>query len=66
MNELKMQWTPFVTKHSTLDSEIKEVDKRIKMSGLKKVFEVAKVTDSDIRQILREIRKEKFGEPELG
>lgn len=65
LNELKGQWTPFVKRNSTADEEMKAVEKRIKVSGLAKAFEVAGITSTDIRTVLREIRKEKFGEPEL-
>ena len=65
LSELKSQWQPFVTRHSTLDEEMTKVNQRIKQSGLKKAFEIVGVTDADIREVLREIRKEKFsGEKE--
>ena len=58
--ELKTQWQPFVTRHSTLDEEMTKVNQRIKQSGLKKAFEIVNITDADIRVTLKQIREEKF------
>ena len=59
--QLKPQWTPYVKQSSTIGEEMQAVEKRIKQSGLSKAFEVAGITNVDIRKILEEIRSEKFG-----
>jgi catalase (peroxidase I) len=61
LSQLKPQWIPYIKENSTISDDITMVQKRIKLSGLSKAFEVAGITNTDIRKVLEEIRVEKYG-----
>jgi len=60
LSQLKPQWIPYIKRNSTIDEDMKAVEKRVKVSGLGSAFKVANITNADIRKVLEEIRSEKF------
>lgn len=57
--QLKTAWYPLIKINTDLEVEVTNALKRIKKSGFQDVFKIVKVTDEDIRQVLKEIKEEK-------
>lgn len=60
LKQLKEQWRPYVKKHAPIEEELAAATGRINSSGeFKKAFEAVGITETDIQQVLEEIREEK-------
>lgn len=57
--ELKKAWSATISKNSDTNEEVRKAYERIRKSGYEDVFKSANITESDIRQVIEEIKTDK-------
>ena len=59
LSQLYTAWYPLIGKNADIDQEVQKAWERIKRSGMKGAFDAVGVTETDIRQTLESIIKDK-------
>jgi uncharacterized protein YecA (UPF0149 family) len=61
LEQLKASWAPIIKKHTPIEEELARAMKRIENSfAFKAAFDAAGITESDIKDVLEQIREEKI------